>query len=307
MSCLQVIETLGLAQLQDGGRFGVRHLGVTQGGALDWVAMRWANWLLGNTPDACVLEIPYGHLALRCEVDTRLAISGGDLSATLDDAPVENWTGFDVRAGQRLAFGAPIQGVRGYLAVPGGFQVEPVLGSGSTVTREGLGGLDGQGSALQIGDRLTARNGQSAPHREIPVARRPQRSGPIILSMVLGAQCAGFSGRSLFAAFNQPWRIDTRGDRMGVRLTGPVLRYLAPGLVSEGIPLGAIQVPPDGQPIVLLNDRQTIGGYPRLGALEPLSVARLAQCPPGQEVWLQPVSLDAARRSVKELLLATSR
>lgn len=125
--------------------------------------------------------------------------------------------------------------------------------------------------------------------------------------MVLGAQCAGFSGRSLFAAFNQPWRIDTRGDRMGVRLTGPVLRYLAPGLVSEGIPLGAIQVPPDGQPIVLLNDRQTIGGYPRLGALEPLSVARLAQCPPGQEVWLQPVSLDAARRSVKELLLATSR
>jgi 5-oxoprolinase (ATP-hydrolysing) subunit C len=310
VTCLQVIQTLGLAQLQDGGRFGVRHLGVTQGGALDWVAMRWANWLLGNAPNACVLEIPYGNLTLRCDADTRLAISGGDLSTTLDGQPLENWTGFDVRAGQRLAFGPPVQGVRAYLAVPGGFKVEPVLGSCSTVTREGLGGLDGQGSTLKVGDRLMGdimRPGQNVTNRAIPVEQRPLLSDLIVLDVVLGAQYAGFSGLSLFAAFNQPWRIDARGDRMGVRLTGPELRYKGAGLVSEGIPLGAIQVPPDGQPIILLNDRQTIGGYPRLGALEPLSVARLAQCPPGRNVWLQPVTLYTARRNLKAVLRATDR
>lgn len=309
MNSLRILNTLGLAQLQDGGRFGVRHLGVTQGGALDWVAMRWANWLLGNAALACVLEIPYGGLTLLCEADTRLAITGADLDARLDGVPVRNWTRFDARAGQQLRFGQPVQGMRAYLAVTGGFQVEPILGANATVTREGLGGLDGHGSGLRAGDRLpflpSVLTNETESDRQIPRSLHPRLSGRVTLDVVVGAQSRGFCGRSLFEAFNRPWRVDLRSDRMGARLLGPTLRYQGPGLISEGIPLGGIQVPPDGQPIVLLNDRQTIGGYPRLGALDPLSVARLAQCAPHQEVWLRAVGSDCARRRLLEMLALT--
>ena len=110
------------------------------------------------------------------------------------------------------------------------------------------------------------------------------------LPIVLGSQVAAFSGRSLFQAFNQPWTVDNRAVRMGVRLTGPALHGALTGIISEGIPLGAVQIPSDGQPIVLMNDRQTIGGYPRLGAITPIACATLAQCLPGTKVWLTPIS-----------------
>ena len=106
--------------------------------------------------------------------------------------------------------------------------------------------------------------------------------------MVLGSQASHFAGRSLYSAFNQPWTVDNRADRMGIRLTGQHLHCTLGGIISEGIPLGAVQIPPDGQPIVLMNDRQTIGGYPRLGALTPMACALLAQCVPGTEVRLSP-------------------
>jgi allophanate hydrolase subunit 2 len=120
--------------------------------------------------------------------------------------------------------------------------------------------------------------------------------------VVLGAQIGDFSGQSLFDAFNREWTVDQRADRMGIRLLGPVLPSSRQSMISEGVPLGAIQVPPDGQPIVLLNDRQTIGGYPRLGALTPLAVARLAQCMPGTSLRLKPISLERAQTEQREIL-----
>jgi len=120
--------------------------------------------------------------------------------------------------------------------------------------------------------------------------------------VILGAQIGAFSGQSTFDAFNRPWTVDSRADRMGIRLLGPTLEYQGAPMISEGIPLGAIQVPPDGQPIVLLNDRQTIGGYPRLGALTPLALARLAQCLPGELVQLRPTTQQAAQRQQVELM-----
>ncbi|MFS2202880.1 allophanate hydrolase, partial [Pseudomonas sp. Pseusp3] len=186
-----------------------------------------------------------------------------------------------------------VQGAGAYLAAPGGFDATPVMGSKATVCREGLGGLNGSGLALTAGDRL----GWSAPPpapRELEATQIPDLSSAKPLETVLGAQIADFAGQSLFDAFNSPWQVDSRADRMGVRLLGPALHYQGTALISEGIPLGAIQVPPDGQPIILLNDRQTIGGYPRLGALTPRSLARLAQCLPGAELRLSPVVQEVA-------------
>lgn len=294
MSGLIVEKTLGLAQLQDRGRFGVRHLGVTQGGALDWITAGWANRLLGNDPDCALLEIPFGGVSLLCQQHGTLALTGADLQATLDGQPITGWQSFRVAAGQTLAFGPPRSGARAYLAAPGGFEAPLVLNSRSEVRREQLGGLHGDGSPLRAGDLLPfakARPDLAA----IPQQHIPDYLAPPCLELILGAQIALFSGQSLFDLFNQRWEVDQRADRMGLRLLGPALRYQGPPIISEGIPLGAIQVPADGQPIILLNDRQTIGGYPRLGALTPASVARLGQCAPGQQLTLKPVSLARAR------------
>ncbi|SFH81530.1 biotin-dependent carboxyltransferase family protein [Modicisalibacter xianhensis] len=296
MSGLIVERTGPQALVQDMGRFGVRHLGVTQGGALDWVSLGWANWQLGNSPQAAGLEIAVGGLVLRAESRVTLALAGADLGATLDGEPLPANGSFVIEPGQSLAFAQPVKGLRAYLAVPGGIQAEPVMGSLSSVVREGLGGLDGQGRALQAGDRLAWPN-DSAETRRLPEGVSLPHEAPSALGLVVGAQIAHFTGASLYAAFNSEWQVDTRADRMGVRLRGPELRCTLSGMVSEGIPLGAVQVPADGQPIILLNDRQTVGGYPRLGALTPLACARLAQCAPGDALRLVPVTPGQSRQA----------
>ena len=295
MSALTVKSSTPLCLLQDVGRFGVRHLGVTQGGALDWVSMSWANKLLNNALDAAVIEVTLGGLTLLAESDCCLALAGADLGAVLDDRPIAPWRSFFVRKGQQLGFTRPITGARAYLAAPGGFAAVDVLGSCATVAREGLGGLEGSGKALVEGDQLTY-SGASFELHALPDHLIPDVSDQRPLDVVLGAQIGQFSGLSLFDAFNSDWTLDSRADRMGMRLLGPELVYQGKPMISEGIPLGAIQVPPDGQPIILLNDRQTIGGYPRLGALTPMSLARLAQKLPGSVVRMRAVVQDVAHR-----------
>lgn len=301
MKHLQIEASTALCQLQDAGRFGVRHLGVTQGGALDWVAMHWANWLLGNPWGAPVVEVALGGFCVVAEQDCVLALAGADLDAQVDDQPVAPWRSFALGKGQRLTLKQPKQGVRAYLAAPGGFPGEKVLGSCATVIREELGGIDGRGAALGKGQAL-AFAGASASLREVPQALRPAYAQKPVLDLVMGAQIGDFSGTSLFKAFNSDWTLDTRADRMGIRLLGPQLVYQGAPMISEGIPLGAVQVPPDGQPIVLLNDRQTIGGYPRLGALTPLALAQLAQCMPGAAVRFRAVVQDEAWREQQRYL-----
>ncbi|WP_077046458.1 biotin-dependent carboxyltransferase family protein [Pseudomonas sp. KK4] len=296
MSRLTIEASTPLCLLQDAGRFGVRHLGVTQGGALDWRSMAWANWLLGNGLNAAVIEITLGGFTVVAEDDCVLALAGADLGAKIDGEPLAPWRSFRLHKGQRLQFTQPLLGARAYLAAPGGFEAPKVLGSSATVVREELGGLDGMGRALGKGASLSYSGNSVMLLRELSEEQRPDLKLDVPLDLVLGAQIGEFSGQSLFDAFNAVWNLDSRADRMGIRLLGTALQYQGKPMISEGIPLGAVQVPPDGQPIVLLNDRQTIGGYPRLGALTPLALARLAQCLPGEQVRLRPVVQDVAHR-----------
>ncbi|MGY2174869.1 5-oxoprolinase subunit C family protein [Pseudomonas azotoformans] len=297
MSRLIIEASTPLCLLQDAGRFGVRHLGVTQGGALDWVSMSWANWLLGNALDAPVVEITLGGFTVQAEDYCLLALAGADLGAYIDERGISPGRSFILQKGQRLRFTQPFNGARAYLAAPGGFDAPDVLGSCATVVREELGGVDGFGKALVEGGRLA----YSGVGGAMKVLNDPGLA-KTALDVIVGAQIGQFSGQSLFDAFNTEWTLDSRADRMGMRLLGTPLQYQGPSLISEGIPLGAIQVPPDGQPIVLLNDRQTIGGYPRLGALTPLALARLAQCLPGEKVRLAPVVQETAHQQHIEYL-----
>lgn len=301
MSRLTIEASTPLCLLQDAGRFGVRHLGVTQGGALDWVSMSWANWLLGNALDAPVIEITLGGFSVVAEELCLLALAGADLGACIDGRPLSPGRSFILQKGQRLRFTQPYLGARAYLAAPGGFNAPKVLGSCASVVREELGGLDGFGRPLAEGARLEY-CGAGVNLKALSGKQLPDLQSKAPLEVILGAQIGQFSGQSLFDAFNSAWTLDSRADRMGMRLLGPSLRYQGAPMISEGIPLGAIQVPPDGQPIVLLNDRQTIGGYPRLGALTPLALARLAQCLPGSEVRLTPVVQETAYRQQIEFL-----
>jgi biotin-dependent carboxylase-like uncharacterized protein len=302
MSRLSIEASTPLCLLQDAGRFGVRHLGVTQGGGLDWRSMSWANWLLGNGLDAPVIEITLGGFTVVAEDDCVLALAGADLGALVDGEALAPWRSFRLNKGQRLQFTQPLLGARAYLAAPGGFDAPKVLGSSATVVREELGGLDGLGRALAKGASLSYSGSALLLLRELPLEHVPNFKLDAPLDLVLGAQIGEFSGQSLFDAFNNAWTLDSRADRMGIRLLGTALQYQGKPMISEGIPLGAVQVPPDGQPIVLLNDRQTIGGYPRLGALTPLALARLAQCLPGATVRLKPVVQEVAHREQVEYL-----
>ncbi|WP_339502310.1 biotin-dependent carboxyltransferase family protein [Pseudomonas silesiensis] len=302
MSRLSIETSTPLCLLQDAGRFGVRHLGVTQGGALDWRSMSWANWLLGNALDAPVIEITLGGFSVLAEEDCVLALGGADLGAQIDGEALAPWRSFRLHKGQRLQFTQPLLGARAYLAAPGGFDAPQVLGSRATVVREELGGQDGMGRPLTQGRSLSYLGNSLMLLRELPADQRPDLNLAAPLDLVLGAQIGEFSGQSLFDAFNSVWTLDSRADRMGIRLLGTALEYQGKPMISEGIPLGAVQVPPDGQPIVLLNDRQTIGGYPRLGALTPLALARLAQCLPGSRVRLKPVVQEVAHRQQVEYL-----
>ncbi|MHC8321788.1 5-oxoprolinase subunit C family protein [Pseudomonas sp. GB2N2] len=302
MSRLTIEASTPLCLLQDAGRFGVRHLGVTQGGGLDWRSLSWANWLLGNALDVPVIEITLGGFSVAAEEDCLLALAGADLGAQLDGQPLVPWRSFKLCKGQRLQFTQPMLGARAYLAAPGGFDAPKVLGSSATVVREELGGLDGMGRALAKGATLSYSADAPLLVRALSRDQVPDFTLDTPLNLVLGSQIGAFSGQSLFDAFNSAWTLDSRADRMGIRLLGTALEYQGRPMISEGIPLGAVQVPPDGQPIVLLNDRQTIGGYPRLGALTPLALARLAQCLPGATVRLRPVVQEVAHREQVEYL-----
>ena len=301
MSRMTIETSTALCLLQDAGRFGVRHLGVTQGGAADWCSMGWANWLLGNGLDVPVIEITLGGFAVVAEEDCLLALAGADLGALIDGQALAPWRRFKLSKGQTLQFTQPLLGARAYLAAPGGFDAPKVLGSSATVVREELGGLDGMGLPLAKGSTLSY-HGKASQLREVTHQQQPDLRSNEPLDLVLGAQIGQFSGQSLFDVFNSAWTLDSRADRMGIRLLGKALQYQGSPMISEGIPLGAVQVPPDGQPIVLLNDRQTIGGYPRLGALTPLALARLAQRLPGAQVRWRPVVQEVAHRAHVEYL-----
>ncbi|WP_049310977.1 biotin-dependent carboxyltransferase family protein, partial [Pseudomonas aeruginosa] len=204
---LRVCQSTPLVQLQDRGRFGCRHLGVTQGGALDWLSMGWANWLLGNPLDAAVIEIALGGFVAECRADGWLALAGGDLGATLDGQPLPAWGAFAVRDGQRLAFAHPRQGARAYLAAPGGFAGERQLGSLATVAREGLGGPRADGKALAAGDSLGWLADGARPRAlPLPSERIMDCTGEARLELILGAQIGDFPAMSLFDAFNGDWQ-----------------------------------------------------------------------------------------------------
>ncbi len=284
VSSIEVIKPGQQTLIQDFGRYGLAHFGIAQGGPVDDYSYCWANHLISNRPNTPTLEITLGQVELRINNTCQLAIAGGDLGARLDGEAIPNWSSFVARSGQTLTFSLAKNGLRSYLAIKGGFNVTEQLGSCATVMRDGLGGLS-EGHPLTEGDVL-----QFHPH---PISQKPVQMTfrykpdynlPLTLRVIEGYQINDFDQDEVARFYQQEFEVSQLIDRMGYRLTGGQVTPPDREYLSEGIALGSIQVPPNGEPIVLLNDRQTIGGYPKFGCVARIDLPRLAQSKPGQKV-----------------------
>ncbi|MEZ5534057.1 MAG: biotin-dependent carboxyltransferase family protein [Thiolinea sp.] len=295
---MTVIQPGVLSLLQDNGRFGQHRIGLTTGGPLDSEAFHWANRLCGNPPEASAtaIEVSIGGLVLKAGVDTSIALAGANMPLKINQRSVASWQTLRIKAGDRIELGYATQGARAYLAVNGGFAVPPSFGSTATVVREGIGGLDG--TALKKGDELPLGLQHHPECLMLPQQYRPNYSGQATLRVIMGYQQEHFSATQQALFFHSEYTVSEQVDRMGFRLEGQPVKANISSMLSEGICYGAIQIPADGQPIVLLNDRQTIGGYPKIGSVLSLDIARLTQLMPGAKVRFTPVSLAEAHNAL---------
>lgn len=303
--CLRVLHCGGAVSLQDGGRRGYQRYGLSASGPMDRLAMAAANVLVGNPADAPVIELGLGGARFRIEgASARLALAGATCPVRADGAPVAMHASFSLTDGSELAVAPPRDGAFAYLAVRGGFAVPLVLGSASLHLRAGLGGLDGQ--LLRGGDCLALAEPGIPPTADCaldPVRLDRDES----IRIVLGPQADHFTESGIATLLGETFRVTHRADRMGYQLDGPCIAHAEQGynIISDGTVAGAIQVPGSGRPIVLMADRQTTGGYPKIATIVSADLRRIAQRRPGDAVRFEAVSLDAAvtlaRRQATEL------
>lgn len=316
---MEILRPGALASIQDLGRNGMRRFGVGATGALDSVALRVGNLLLGNEPGAAAIEFTLGRATVRFDADLRIALTGAECRADVDGEPVWCWHAFDVRAGSTLTLPAARAGTRTYLCVAGGIDVPLAMGSRSTDLKAGFGGH--QGRPLRRGDRLGALRANPATAPSIPIgvlspawalplpspspASADGRALPI--RMLPALEYDQFESDAQQALWQAEWTVTPNSNRMGFRLEGPALarRPGAPELLSHGVVPGVMQVPPGGQPIVLMADAQTTGGYPKIGVVIEADLWRLAQAPLGATVRFVRVGFEeaeAARMQVQTYL-----
>ncbi|MFC9342810.1 biotin-dependent carboxyltransferase family protein [Streptomyces sp. NPDC057020] len=282
-----VVRAGALTTVQDLGRVGYAHLGVPRSGALDPAAVRLVNRLVGNSETAAVLETTVDGCALRPRCAVTVAVGGAPCPVRVDGRPAAWGTAVRVPAGAVLDVGAATRGLRGYVAIGGGIEVEPVLGSRSTDLLSGLGPPPAaEETVLPLGPDT----GAAAARGSVDAPPWPGPPGELVLRVRLGPRDDWFTAAALRTLVTRAYRVSSAGNRIGLRLDGPALERARHGeLASEGMVLGAVQVPPDGRPVVFLADHPTTGGYPVVGVVRETDLGRVAQAVPGTPVRFTPV------------------
>lgn len=287
--------------IQDEGRWGYQAYGMPVAGAMDRYAYRVANLLVGNQANAATIEMTMLGAAFKFDESQLVAICGADMQAKLDGKSVSNWSSFIAPKGSELRFEYAITGCRAYLAVRGGIQVPSVLGSRSTYTRAKVGGL--QGRALQQGDMLDIGKdfGREARPRELAAEFIPRYEQQIGLRVLLGPQDDMFTAEAIDTFFRSEYTISDEADRMGYRLEGAKISHLGKAdIISDALPLGAIQIPAHGMPIIMMADRQTTGGYAKIGTVIGPDLAKLAQAKPGDKIRFENITEQEAVKVLRD-------
>jgi antagonist of KipI len=303
---LELIEVNGLATIQDSGRTGWGRFGVPLSGPMDMFAFRAANLLAGNPSNSAAIEIGLGDITFRATRDCVIAVAGVgySLSVYIWDFPL--WNSFFVRSGWIVRMNKMDTGMWAYLAVAGGIQTPLVLGSCSTYLRGALGGFEGR--QLQVGDRLgsgtASRPLNDLAARALPIEARPGYGDNPIVDVIMGPQENYFTDESKSIFLSSEYSVSLTSDRMGYRLEGPVLTHRnKTELISEGMTPGAIEVPSNGQPIVMMADSPTTGGYPKIAGIATADLPALAQCTPSKsKIRFQETSAAKAQKKYRALM-----
>lgn len=318
---MRIVEGGLLTTVQDLGRYRYQKIGVTPGGAMDALSLRVANLLVDNPEDAAVLEITFRGPVVEFTSDALIALSGAGLTPKISDVELPRERAVAVHRGSVLTFGPATSGCRAYLAVAGGIDVPVVMGSRSTHLRAGFGGHEGQ--TLRAGDELAT--GTPSPLATHTIQEALSDGGPLPFALsdryvaeddprlattprsircVRGPHFEMLGGVAQETFWTKPFEVSTEADRMGYRLRGPHLSLRKPQeLLSSAVTLGAVQLPPGGEPILLMADRQTTGGYPVIAQVITADLPLVAQMKPGDDISFREVSIAAAQ----EALLETDR
>ncbi|MGM1049500.1 MAG: biotin-dependent carboxyltransferase family protein [Bacillota bacterium] len=304
---ITVIKPGLLSTVQDLGRSRYGKYGVSMSGSMDHFSHRTANWLVGNDEREATLELTWSGFTAQFEQDQWIAITGGDFSPAIEGEIVPMWRPVFVRRGSILTFHKPITGCRSYLAVSGGIDVPEVMGSRSTYLRAGIGGF--QGRALKSGDVICVKPGGFNKHPiefdevspfysvkwSVPTTLFPSYHDHPTIRVTCGNQFDDFDMESRKSLYDQTFQVTPQSDRMGYRLSGAPLRLSSVGeYTSEAVSLGTVQVPADGQPIILMADRQTHGGYPKIAQVASIDIPVIVQVPPGSSIRFSEITLKEA-------------
>ncbi|MBU4567226.1 MAG: biotin-dependent carboxyltransferase family protein [Desulfarculus sp.] len=298
---IKVLRPGALSSLQDLGRLGYQSLGIAEAGAMDRYSLVQANRLLNNPDNSAALEITLVGPKLCFEIAGNFSLTGADLSAQLDGRPLAPGSVYRAESGQVLSFERRINGMRAYLAVPGGFDAPLVLGSRSTYIYAGFGGLTGR--ALTKGDVLSC---MAEPEIDRELTSLPESlllppDGPRVLRVIIGPHEERFTEQGIETFLGSFFEVTSESNRMGYRLEGPRIEHtLGPIVVSEATPLGAVQVPGQGQPVLLLRERGTTGGYTKIACIITADIDQVGQAMPGSRISFRRVGLKQAHHAERQ-------
>jgi antagonist of KipI len=302
MSLIDVRAPGLLTTVQDLGREGFGPMGVSPSGAADAVALRIGNRLVGNTEGAAGLEMTLLGGTFVFPEHAEIALAGADFGATLDNEGVQLWSSVEVRAGQTLRMGSTLAGARCYLCMRGGIDVRLFLGSASTHLLSGLGGFEGR--ALRKGDVLrigTAGGGfRTFRKRKVAVRALEKLAPRKVLRVTIGPQGDWFSESAQELLYKTTYRVTEESNRMGLRLEGAPIPPSGKEMISEGVSLGAVQIPASGLPIILFVEQQTTGGYPKIANVISADLSNLGQLRPRDEIRFERVDIETARTLLME-------
>jgi antagonist of KipI len=303
---LEVIDVGGLATIQDSGRKGWRQFGVPTSGPMDVFACSAANTLVANSTDCAVFEIGLGDAAFQATQDCVIAVTGVGYKLSIYVWEFPLWSSFFVRAGWKISLNKTDAGMWAYLAASGGVRTQPTLGSRSTYLRGHLGGLEGR--PLQPGDVVSTGYPSNSFYglaaRSFPEEARPAYTQTPTIDVIMGPQTKYFTDESIERFLSSEYSISLTSDRMGYRLEGPALTHRnKTELISEGMTFGAVQVPSNGQPIVMMADGPTTGGYPKIGTVASADLPLLAQCVPNKSrIRFRETTVAKAQKKYRALM-----
>lgn len=297
-SGFEVINSGFFTLIQDKGRFSFTHLGVTNSGFMDEFSALYAHKLLNNSMDTNLLEISFPNVILKSNVNTIISLTGAICEFFINDIQKDIWQTYKIKKGDILRIGKILKGQRVYFSVKDGFNIKKDFGSNSTTIKEQLGGLSG--NQLKKGDFLPCNNCSKIIHNRLKKIYWPSYEDEIVLRVILSYQEDSFSKEEKQKFFNSTYKISPDFNRMACKLNGEKIKSNLDGIISEGIAFGSIQIPSDGQAIILLKERQTIGGYPKIGTVLSIDCFKLSQMKINSNVRFKEIDINTAQEKLRK-------